>query len=119
MRLPGLGSLIFLSVAVQPKADIQCLIHPALILRRDLPGPLAQAVLIQRADLFQQHHTVLGKAGICRPDVDMGGQAALSSRDVMAAAITVGLCRLPISFWTMSTGRIPPCSEPTTGERSA
>ena len=23
----------------------------------DLPGPLAQAVLIQRADLFQQHHT--------------------------------------------------------------
>ena len=75
MRLPGSGSLIFLSVAVQPKADIQCLIHPALILRRDLPGPLAQAVLIQRADLFQQHHTVLGKAGICRPDVDMGGQA--------------------------------------------
>ena len=55
MRLPGLGSFIFLSVAVQPKADIQCLIHPALILRRDLPGPLAQAVLIQRADLFQQH----------------------------------------------------------------
>ena len=88
MRLPGLGSLIFLSVAVQPKADIQCLIHPALILRRDLPGPLAQAVLIQREDLFQQHHTV-------------------------------GLCRLPISFWTMSTGRMPPCSEPTTGERSA
>ena len=34
----------FFSVAVQPKADIQCLIHPALILRRDLPGTLAQAV---------------------------------------------------------------------------
>ena len=40
-----------------------------------LPGALAQPVLIQRADLFQQHHTVLGKAGICCPDVDMGGQA--------------------------------------------
>ena len=47
------------------------------------------------------------------------GSRALSSRDVMAAAMTVGLCRLPISFCTMSTGRTPPCSEPTTGERSA
>ena len=34
-------------------------------------------MLIQRADLFQQHHAVLGKAGVRRPDVDVGGQAGL------------------------------------------
>ena len=38
---------------------------------------------------------------------------------VMAAAITVGEWRLPVSFWTISTGRVPPCSLPTTGLRSA
>ena len=38
---------------------------------------------------------------------------------VMAAAITVGLNRLPTSFCTIKTGRMPPCSEPTTGLRSA
>ena len=47
------------------------------------------------------------------------GRRFLSCRLVMAAAITVGLCRLPISFWIISTGRIPPCSLPTTGLRSA
>ena len=47
------------------------------------------------------------------------GSLALPIWLVMAAAITVGLCRLPVSFWTMSTGRIPPCSLPTTGLRSA
>ena len=31
-------------------------------------------MLIQRADLFQQHDAVLGKAGVRRPDVDVGGQ---------------------------------------------
>ena len=39
--------------------------------------------------------------------------------EVIAAAITVGLYRLPVSFCTISTGRIPPCSLPTTGLRSA
>ena len=34
------------------------------------------------------------------------------SGDVIAAAITVGLWRLPVSFWMMSTGRTPPCSLP-------
>ena len=33
--------------------------------------------------------------------------------------ITVGLNRLPTSFCMMSTGLTPPCSEPTTGLRSA
>ena len=41
------------------------------------------------------------------------------SPTVIAAAITVGECRLPMSFCTMSTGRHPPCSLPTTGLRSA
>ena len=110
--------LLFL-IGIQPQADIQCLIDPPLVLRGDLPGPLPQAVFVQRADLLQQHHAVLGKACVLCPDIDVGGRRALSSRDVMAAAMTVGLWRLPISFCTMSTGRMPPCSEPTTGERSA
>ena len=38
---------------------------------------------------------------------------------VIAAAITVGLYRLPTSFCTIKTGRKPPCSLPTTGLRSA
>ena len=47
------------------------------------------------------------------------GSFAFPSCDVMAAAMTVGLCRLPVSFCTISTGRTPPCSLPTTGLRSA
>ena len=43
------------------------------------------------------------------------GSRFLSWRLVMAAAMTVGLCRLPISFWMISTGRMPPCSDPSTG----
>ena len=41
------------------------------------------------------------------------------SPTVIAAAITVGLNLFPTSFCTISTGRIPPCSEPITGLRSA
>lgn len=47
------------------------------------------------------------------------GSLALSFWLVIAAAITVGLYRFPISFCTIRTGRIPPCSEPTTGLKSA
>ena len=38
---------------------------------------------------------------------------------VIAAAITVGECRFPVSFCTIRIGRIPPCSLPTTGLKSA
>ena len=47
------------------------------------------------------------------------GSFALFILDVIAAQITVGLCLFPTSFWITSTGRTPPCSEPTTGLRSA
>ena len=86
--------LLFL-IGIQPQADIQCLIDPPLVLRGDLPGPLPQAVFVQRADLLQQHHAVLGKACVLCPDIDVGGQAGFVQP------------------------RMPPCSEPTTGERSA
>ncbi len=36
-----------------------------------------------------------------------------------AATITVGLYLLPMLFCTIKTGRIPPCSDPTTGLKSA
>ena len=38
---------------------------------------------------------------------------------VIAATITVLLRLLPASFWTMRTGRVPPCSHPITGSRNA
>lgn len=38
---------------------------------------------------------------------------------VKAAQITVGLCLFPTSFCIIRTGLIPPCSEPTTGLKSA
>ena len=47
------------------------------------------------------------------------GSGATSVFDVMAAAMTVGLYLFPMSFWTISTGLTPPCSEPTTGLKSA
>ena len=47
---------------------------------------------------------------------DMGNRY---SPTVIAAAITVGECRLPVSFCTIRTGRMPPCSLPTTGLKSA
>ena len=43
------------------------------------------------------------------------GRLVFASRLVMAAAITVGLYLFPTSFCTISTGRKPPCSEPSTG----
>ena len=47
------------------------------------------------------------------------GSRAFPVWEVMAAAMTVGLCRFPVSFCTMRTGRTPPCSLPTTGLKSA
>jgi len=41
------------------------------------------------------------------------------SPTVIAAAITVGLYLFPVSFWIIKTGLTPPCSEPTTGLKSA
>ena len=47
------------------------------------------------------------------------GSFVLFICDVIAAAITVGLYLFPKSFCIINTGRIPPCSEPTTGLKSA
>ena len=38
---------------------------------------------------------------------------------VMGATMVVLLWRFPVLFWIMRTGRIPPCSLPTTGSKSA
>ncbi len=47
------------------------------------------------------------------------GSLALSIFDVMGITMVVGLYALPMSFWIISTGRVPPCSEPKTGFSSA
>ena len=74
---PGVFHSFCFSVSVQAQADVQGLVDPLLVLGGDLAGALAQAVLIQGADLLQQDHAVLGQAGVRRPDVDVGGQAGL------------------------------------------
>ena len=60
--LPQPAAGAFASVRVQPQTDVQGLIHPLLVGGGDLPGSFPQAVFVQRADLFQQHDAVLGKA---------------------------------------------------------
>ena len=47
------------------------------------------------------------------------GSLAFVSFDVVAAAIIVGLYLFPTSFCNTTIGRIPPCSLPTTGFKSA
>ena len=47
------------------------------------------------------------------------GNFALLILLVMAAAMMVGEYLFPISFCTTKTGRTPPCSLPTTGDKSA
>ena len=74
---PGVFHSFCFSVSVQAQADVQGLVDPLLVLGGDLAGALAQAVLIQGADLLQQDHAVLGQAGVRRTDVDVGGQAGL------------------------------------------
>ena len=44
-------------------------------------------------------------------------EAPQSKKD--RSRLKLGLWRLPVSFCTISTGRTPPCSLPTTGLRSA
>ena len=51
--------------------------------------------------------------------VCVGNFALVCIRLVMGATMTVGLCLLPTSFEMISTGLVPPCSEPITGFRFA
>ena len=113
-----MGAVICL-IGAQAEAHIQRLVHPALVLGSDLAGPLPQAVFIQRAYLLQQHDAVLGKARIFGPDVDVGGKPGFVQPGCNGGCNDRGAVPVAISFCTMSTGRTPPCSEPTTGERSA
>ena len=59
--------------------------------------------LLQMGDV----HATMGDAELCGTGIEI------------AAQITVGLYRFPISFCIIKTGRTPPCSEPTTGLKSA
>ena len=60
-----------------------------------------------------------GSPSICPKYKCVGNFFFLRTRLVMAAIMTVGLCLFPISLEITSTGRVPPCSEPTTGFKSA
>ena len=79
-------------------------------------------MVIKRGDMFYADLSpVVGsEQGGIRPVLiiqnDTGNKY---SPTVIAAAITVGLYLFPKSFCTITTGRIPPCSEPTTGLKSA
>ena len=113
------GGASFRFALRQAKADrngVVDLIHHGRI---EPAHVLAQAALVNGAELLEQHDRVLVRPTF-RPVSSMCvGSFALFIWLVIAAAITVGECRFPMSFCTMSTGRVPPCSLPTTGLRSA
>ena len=79
-------------------------------------------MVVKRGDMFYADLSpVVGsEQGGIRPVIiiqnDLGNKY---SPTVIAAAITVGLYLFPKSFCIISTGLIPPCSEPTTGLKSA
>ena len=87
-------------LVVQPHRNAQCFIHAAHVIFRNAPGALPQAAFIQCANLFGQHNAVFGQAAAVGPHADMGGQAVFI---------------LPAG----DGGSDPPCSDPTTGLRSA
>ncbi len=103
---------------LQPEADFQRLVHTALY--------VGVCPALSRRRRLSNVRTCSSSTTLSRvrPPVPAlmpmwVGRFVLSCLDVIAAAITVGLWRLPTSFCTISTGRTPPCSLPTTGLRSA
>ena len=77
-----------------------------------------------KASLLAAGKNSPGKLSFASPDaVALSGMCvgrfAFDCWLVIAAAITVGLNRFPTLFWTIKTALTPPCSEPTTGLKSA
>ena len=80
-----------------------------------MAGMLTQAALINGSDLLKQNDGVLRESHVVAGQRNVRRQARLAG----LAGNGGGECLLPVSFCTMSTGRHPPCSLPTTGLRSA
>ena len=99
------------------KADRHCRFHAAHILRGELAEVVGQALFINGAKLFQQYDGLAFQKIIVDEDVrrllgflrDRSDGRYNGGGTEMVAGI---VCR-------MRTGRVPPCSLPTTGERSA
>ena len=113
---PGALCSPALQLSAKTETDFQRLIDAVHRLVIQPPHVFFETLFINGAYLFQQHDGIPCQAAAGGMELYMG---ALSFWLVIAAAITVGLKRLPTSFCTISTGRMPPCSEPTTGLKSA
>lgn len=100
-------------------ADLQRVIKLFQFFSAQPADPAPQSGAVQGAQLLQQDDGAGAQGRVLSVYPRMGGKPCLSRPLVMGAAITVGLWRLPTSFCTISTGRTPPCSLPTTGLRSA
>ena len=78
-----------------------------------------QPALIDGADLLQQYHRILAQTYAATGDIDMGGESCLSRLAGDGGGDDGG--RMPVAGIVLNdkdrTG--PPCSLPTTGERSA
>ena len=57
-----------------------------------------QAFLVNGTYLFKENNGILDKPVLFSIQFHMGRQLGLGVRDVMAAQMTVGLWRLPVSF---------------------
>ena len=106
-------------LAFQPHRDPQRLIDAAHIVGRNDTGALPQTALIQRADLLGQNDAVLGQPAAVRPHADVRRQAVLVLAACDGCRNDRGTVPVADLILMISTGRMPPCSDPTTGLRSA
>ena len=79
------------------EADGKSLIHPAHIRTAERAHFFLKTLFVERAHLLEQDYRILGKSAAVRIDSYMSGKV-LYFWLVIAAAITVGLKRLPTSF---------------------
>lgn len=83
---------------LQAKAHGNCIVdlgHRRVI---QFSHALTQSGFIDGAYLLKQYDAVTGKSHTLRIELDVGRSLALPVWLVIAAAITVGLCLLPVSF---------------------
>lgn len=85
-------------LVVQPHRNAQCFIHAAHVIFRNAPGALLRRRLSSvRICSVSTMLSLARPQRLARTPIWVG-RRFLSCLLVMAAAITVGLCRLPISF---------------------
>ena len=96
------------------EADGKSLIHPAHIRTAERAHFFLKTLFVERAHLFEQDYRILGKSAAVRIDSYMSGKVGL----ILLAGYRRGYDRRAEAIADIVLN-YPPCSEPTTGLRSA